>query len=167
MTIGKLFLALAFIGLMPYQTIFAASNEISRLIKSFSEQVGKDDGLSYTTSLELGRDKIKEINLFYSAKSSLHVDEARALILKITNRFVRDVNNNAYLKGDLATYPFTADKLDITVFFRGKDGKYAKSPNVAQVSMHKGVVTFYKFTQGSFQIIHQENFQKSSKITKV
>lgn len=154
-------------GLFTYEAAEAVSNEISRVIKSFSEQVDKDDGLSYTTSLELGRDKIKEINLFYSSKSSVHIDDARTLIVKITDRFVGDVNNNAYLKGDLASYPFTAEKLDITVFFRARDGKYAKSPNIAQVSMHKGVVTFYKFTQGSFQIIHQENLERASKIAKI
>ncbi|MCH9632474.1 MAG: hypothetical protein S4CHLAM6_08100 [Chlamydiae bacterium] len=165
--ISKLFTAAVFLGLLSYGTIGAVSNEISRVIKSFSDQVDRDEGLSYTTSVELGKDKIKEVNLFYSSKSSVNIDDARLLIVKITDRFLDDVNNNKYLKGDLATYPFTSEKLDITVFFRGRDGKYAKSPDVAQVSMHKGVVTFYKFAQGSFQIIHQENFQRASKIAGV
>lgn len=142
----------------------AISDELSRLIQKFSDDLDDEEGLSYTTSLELGKDKIREISLFYSGKKSLDVSQARVLIIKVVNEFLDDVNANHYLKSDLYEHPFPEDRLDITIFFRGKDGKYAKSPKVAQVSFHKGIVSFYKYSQGSFQVIHQENYQRASKV---
>ena len=142
----------------------SASNELSRVIEHFSEEVDREDGLSYTTSLGLGRDKIRDVSLFYSSKKPMQIDEARELIVKLTHSFVEDMNHNEYLKQDLVSYPFTAEHLDITIFFRGKDGKYAKMPDIAQVSMHKGIISFYKFSQGSFKVVHQENLNRAEKI---
>ncbi len=164
--INRFLLTLTSIVAFSSLNLFAASNELSRVIQSFSNRVDKEDGLSYTTSIELGRDEIREIGLYYSSKSPTDVDKARTLIVKVTDSFLEDVNSNAYLKGDLATYPLTPQQLDITIFFRGRNGEYAKNPNIAQVSMHKGVITFYKYTQSSFQIVHQENLIRTSKIAK-
>ncbi len=163
---NRLFFKLLALGLFSYSALFSVSDEINKVIQNFSDRVDQQEGLSYTTSLKLGNKKIYEIDLYFSSKDPMPLDEVRDLILKVTEMFLSDVNNNSYLQADLVTFPLTPHQIDITIFFRGKNGKYASLPDIAQVSMHKGVIAYYKYANESFQIIKEESIEQASTLSK-
>lgn len=135
---------------------------LKKAVDTFSEKVATSDRLSLTTYLEIGGTKIKEVSLFYSSTQDLALEDARKLMLKVTTSFLDLINNNENIKPDLEPYPFTSSQLDVTIFFRDAKGRYAQHPKIAQISSHKGVITYYKFDQGEFKQFQQEDFKKAA-----
>lgn len=158
------FLKAAFLAAVHSSILFPVSSEIDHVIQHFSDRINQLSGLNYTTSLKLGNKKIYQIDLYFSSHNPMPLDDVRILIVKTTQMFLEDVNNNTYLKEDLTNFPLTANQIDITIFFRGKNGKYASLPDIAQVSMHNGIIIYYKYANGSFQTIEEESFEKASKM---
>lgn len=140
--------------------LHADHRSLNLYIEKFSEDVASKKGLTFTTSLEFGEKKIKEVSLFYSSTKPQGLEETRELIIKLTKEFLDGLNKNSLIKPDLENYPFTADQMDFTIFFRDSSGKYAKKPKIAQVSLNKGIITFYKYQQGSFQVVEEEEIGK-------
>lgn len=144
--------------------LHATHSALTQLIDRFSQKMETQNKLNLTTSLELGGKKIEEVSLFYSSNNPLELNEAKALIAEMTQMFLEELNGNAFLKPELNPYPFTPNQIDITIFFRGANGKYAVMPKIAQISLEEGVVTFYKYENKQFEVIYKENIEKAMKL---
>lgn len=156
------FYFILFLVFSSFQAEAAEHAYLKKAVDAFSEQVATSDRLSLTTYLEIGGTKIKEVSLFYSSTQDLVLEDARKLMLKVTTKFLDLINNNENIKPDLEPYPFTTSQLDVTIFFRDAKGRYAQHPKIAQISSHRGMITYYKFNQGEFQQFHQEDFKKAA-----
>lgn len=152
--------ALVFVGV----SLEAQSKALNDYIASFNNEMSKQETFTFTGCYESGQPGIEEISLYYSSISPQELDLAREQFLNFVDQFLEGLNENLRLKTQLKPYPFSAKGLDIVIFFRNKKGKYATSPNIGQISMKGGVITYYKFTQGEFKMVKQENYSTAEKL---
>lgn len=144
------------LSLISSNFLFSESKQYRKLIDEFADQVDQKYHLQKTLSLELNGVAIREISLFFASNFPVKEKEAVDMCLDVSKMFLKKLNDNAFLKPDLDPYPFTVDQLDIIIFFR-KNGVYAPSPYVAQVELHGGVITLYKYEDKDFVVIQKED----------
>lgn len=129
--------------------LHSESKQFNKIIDEYAAEVDQKYNLQKTVSFKLNGSSIREISLFFNSNYPEKSDEAVDLCLDVAKMLLGKINNDPFLKTELEPYPFTIDQLDIIIFFR-KNGEYAPWPNVAQVELHKGEVTLYKFENKDF-----------------
>lgn len=136
----------------------AQSRALQDYVTHFNDKLPQKEAFSFTGCYDTGDKGIEEISLYYSSDQPQTLPMAREEFVQFITGFLKGLNQNLKLKGQLDPYPFTSKNLDVAIFYRQKNGKYATSPNIGQISMKGGVITYYKYASGQFEVIKQENF---------
>ncbi len=126
-------------------------------------KMGEQKNLSLIGSLKTGDKNVREISLYYSSNGQFELNRAREMFIPLVENFLKEINENGSLKGQLSPYPFTEEGLDVVIFFRNDSGNYSKPPKIAQISMQNGEITYYKFQKGAFDILMKESFIEARK----
>lgn len=69
-------------------------------------------------------DKIEEIGYSFTAYRRASIEEARILLLTVTDRLVDAVNSDTKLRPYLDVYPFTYKHISVAIVFEGPCGRY-------------------------------------------
>ncbi len=80
---------------------------------------------------------ISSISLMFNASRRASISEARALQVKCTERLLHSINANEKLRPFLAEYPFTAERINVSIGFHMGNIHYSDG-TVAFVSMGRG-----------------------------
>lgn len=137
---------------------YAQSKALTDYISQFNSQVTRSEPLSFTGAYESGKPMTREISLYYSWQQPMKKDLARQKFVEFTNQFLEGLNHNMLLKSQLEPFPFSAKGLDVVIFFRNDEGKYAKPPNIGQISLKSGEISYYEYVKGEFKLIDKESF---------
>ncbi len=137
---------------------FAQSKALTDYISQFNSQVTSQNPLSFTGAYETGKPMTREISLYYSWKQPMRKDLARQKFVEFTSQFLEGLNQNMLLKNQLEPFPFPEKGLDLIIFFRNEAGQYAKSPNIGQIALKNGEISYYEYMNGEFKLVDKESF---------
>jgi hypothetical protein len=154
---------------MGYQSIISnddiKKSLLNQLILTYSKKMKNEWGFNLTGSLEIKKNKIKEIHLYYSSRSILDLQLARVLLVEVVSSFIDSVNANALINPYLCQSPFSVTDLEYTIFFRDQKGAFPQSPKISQITMNRGKIAYYTYEKGVFSIQQKESFKKAVEIT--
>lgn len=144
----------------------AVSKALNDYIANFNNEITKKEPLSFTGCFDSGSQSIEQISLYYSSSNPQDLSGARKMFVTFVEQFLVGLNQNVKLKRQLASYPFDVKGLDIIIFFRNKKGNYASSPDVGQIAMKDGDVTYYSYSKSGFKELKQESYSSAQKQVK-
>lgn len=83
------------------------------------------------------------IGIQFSTQDILEVDDARGLLVDLVEYILGEVNRDPLLCGQLAEYPFTADRLNIEILCESFLPEYIDPFYVGCIKLHHGYSYFY------------------------
>lgn len=163
-TLSKAFLFLLLFALNT-PSLEAASKALDDYITTFNDEMSKKEPLSYTGCFDSGNGDIREISLYYSSDNPQELVKAREIFVSFVSQFLEGLNVNNKLKFQLSPYPFSEKGLDIVIFYRTKKGSYAPEPNIGQIALKNGVITYYTYSKSGFKEVRKESFLEAKKLS--
>lgn len=163
MRLKKINALLVMMSVFLSSSLFSSSKALNDYISQFNTEVTQNAPLTFTGAFETGQPQIKEISLYYSWKQPMQMDLARQKFVEFVSQFLEGLNQNMRLRGQLDPFPFPEKGLDLIIFFRNDRGKYASAPNIGQISLNKGQVTYYEYKGDDFVPVYQESFFDAKK----
>ncbi len=115
-------------------------------------------------------DSVKEIGVDFMVYRPLKKEEARELLVKCVEEFLDDINNDVELRPYLATYPFDAGHITISLYSEVPQGKDVCFPYFSIVSSHKGKIHYLgRLLEADKFCKHKETetFEEARSILKV
>jgi hypothetical protein len=88
---------------------------------------------------------ITGLRLEISSQEILEVNSARHLLVDLVEEFLREINSNPIISTQLVAYPFTPDKLKISINFESFFGIYIDPFYVGCIEMGDGMVRYSAF----------------------
>lgn len=88
---------------------------------------------------------VQGLRLEISSQEILEVDAARDLFVDLVEDLLRAVNTDPLISGQLAEYPFSADRLNVTINFESFFGIYIDPYYVGCIEMQNGMVRYSAF----------------------
>ena len=155
--ICSLFLFLL-LSLSSCQTKIIKSSPLQSFLTDFSDEVNIQRNLTFVGSYEEGDPLVDTISLYYSGFYDLPLSDARRFSATMIHQFLLSINNNLEVKPQLEGHEFKVDQLDLVLFFRDKEGVYSAPPNIAQVTLQKGVLNYYTYSDEEFHLVEHENY---------
>lgn len=70
-------------------------------------------------------------------------EEARKLLIDLSQEFLKDINEDTDLRPYLITFPFTPLNIDVTVFFYDSEGETIFDPYFCTVSASHGELSYF------------------------
>lgn len=92
-------------------------------------------------------DTFTQVHLEFSSQEILEVDQARNLLVDMTEDLLREINTNAIIADELSPYPFSADQLHIEINFETYIGEYVDPYYIGCVELKNGFAYYYAFDE--------------------
>lgn len=134
------------------------------LIKKFSEEIQSQTGLKLssfgaTHGLdEKNKKKYGKANfdiiykLIKNRNENISVEEARCLLISVSEAFLRKVNSDPSISQYTDTYPLPVDMIDITIFFLDHAG-IELGAGVSSVQLWKGNIKYEAYAIEEYHMI--------------
>ena len=126
--------------------------ELSSEILNFSAKLGENCYLFLEDSYIAYDDEIKKICLRYSSQKLLTLNEARLLIVELTEEFLDRLNSGPPLTFEAEQYPLTAAHLDIRINFESFYGKYCDEQYMGLIWLQKNCVHYFAFDRKDIKL---------------
>ena len=126
--------------------------ELSSEILNFSAKLGENCYLFLEDSYVAYDDEIKKICLRYSSQKLLTLNEARLLIVELTEEFLDRLNSGPPLTFEAEQYPLTAAHLDIRINFESFYGKYCDEQYMGLIWLQKNCVHYFAFDRKDIKL---------------
>jgi hypothetical protein len=97
------------------------------------------------SNVHYGVDGITSIHLEISSQEILEIDKARNLFVDFVEDFLRTVNSNPIISGQIPDYPFTANNLHIEINFESFYGIYCDPFYIGCICLSNGMVRYSAF----------------------
>ena len=85
---------------------------------------------------------IEMIALSFQVEKELNLDEARKLIVSITNRYLEILNSDQVLRPLMVKYPFDQENIEVTLYFMDKSNQRIFYPKIGVATIYKGQFKF-------------------------
>jgi hypothetical protein len=103
-----------------------------------AKKLGKEKGLSLCGTGGGMMNDVKFMMMAFSYPKSIDVKEARDLLIYSAEAYLSAINNNAEIRPFLHNYPFTADNIEIVIYFPN-----VKNSNLLHIACaNKGRVSY-------------------------
>ena len=136
---------------------------IDGTLDQFMHTMSEEYGLSFLAVGGKMATDIKDIAIKIIAFQPANREDARQLLVEVTEKLLVAINNNEKLRPHLADYPFSVDRLRILICFRTKShNSYSDGISMEDVKLQKGKITYYHSTYFT-----EEGEQKVFPVTKI
>ena len=158
-----------------------------KLLNLFSRKIKPETGLTltgYAYNLYLPdgyqiKNGIGDFALSYSLMKNkddeFSLDYARNLIVLLGENLLQEINSNSEVRPDLDVYPFTSDRIKISVYFVD-DKRIELGQGVANVYFARGKIEYEKYdievygdkwpAEGKHHVFHEETYAEALDIVK-
>ena len=106
---------------------------IREISNSFAEQMDKELNLHGFGSFRASHDIVEVLEMNFTAHRRASIQEARALMLLVIDKFVHAINNYENIQPYLAELPFNHKRVRISIDFNGARGKSCADGSVTSV----------------------------------
>jgi hypothetical protein len=158
-----------------------------KLIQDFSKRIKPGTGLvlcSYGINNHLPKDysyqnEVATFSVAYSLyktqKDTISLEHARETAISLTESLLQEINSNPDIRNYLEIYPFTADRIDVTVRFKDEK-KIELGTGVSVVYYWNGKLEYERYeiheytghypAKGEHFTIHKETYAEALDIVK-
>lgn len=107
--------------------------------------------------------EIVSLHFYYYHPAS--INEARNLILEITNNLISAFNSNEEIRPYLANYPFDEKNVEVSIIFMKKNNELQNPPSISSVSIDNGILTYWNDDpkKNIFVTIFDEPYEEAQK----
>ena len=148
-TFFKIFIGLLVVLIFFFFDACSHHSPGNRLSNHQIVKTGKQLGMKYDMKISFlggGETKDRKIRLitvgFTRNGKPLTIEEGRKIIVDCTETFLTDINNNDKLRPFLSVYPFTVEKLNVTIMNEDDKGNFIAEPFLATISQLEGKVYY-------------------------
>lgn len=121
------------------------SSEIVHAIQEYLAYLRHEKHLRLEDSSIWYDSSVNKVRMEFISQDILEVREARFLIVDLVEGLLAELNRNPIIAPQLATYPLTADFLEIYINFESFHGIYVDPYYVGRLELIDGQVTFTAF----------------------
>lgn len=121
------------------------SSEIVHAIQEYLAYLRHEKRLRLEDSSIWYDHTVNKVRMEFTSQDVLEVREARFLIVDLAEGLLAELNRNPIIAPQLASYPLTADALDIYINFESFHGRYVDPYYVGRLVLVDGQVTFTAF----------------------
>ncbi len=140
---------------------------ISEIFASFAKQAKQEFGIICNGDAGQMPYDVEYIGMRFKANRRATVEEARALEVLVTERFVQIVNDHEKIRPYLREYPFPPNRTEISIAFHSNDERFSDG-TIARVS-HIGDRLIYR-VEDSYadddQILYEELYTEAAERVK-
>ncbi|WP_420421708.1 hypothetical protein [Simkania sp.] len=113
---------------------------------------------------------VEMLALSFNCYRSLSINESRELVINCVNEYIKSINENEDIRPYLHDYPFSAQNIQIKIFFFG-DENFQKIPpgKINVVSTGKKRVRYYTDSdedEYKLETLHQETYEEALRIVR-
>ena len=104
-------------------------------------------------------DNIKVVHLSFDLKKKVEIEEARIMLIEMTQKFIKQVNSDEIIRPHLNNYPFSHLNAEFTLNFKDNHHIYLNE-GIACVMMGKDKI-YYAISdsiEGPLKVIYEENY---------
>jgi hypothetical protein len=108
-------------------------------------------------------DDVKAMMLAFNYYNEVSIEEARKLLIDCVEEFLAAVNSNEQIRPFLHNYPFTAENIEIAIYFSTKSGAPVSSNNICVASSWNGNISYRIDISktGPLTTIREETYQEA------
>lgn len=117
-------------------------NPFAVVAEKFLEEKRKEGLVVCGSGGSMPDGKITEVFFDFEIHKRVDVDEARKIVVKTVEDFLKQVNENAALKKELAESPMTYKHINFIFAFYDENNKYVLSPYVSCAFCYLGEVRY-------------------------
>ncbi|MBS0653328.1 MAG: hypothetical protein JSR39_07355 [Verrucomicrobia bacterium] len=106
---------------------------------------------------------VETVSLHFYYYHPASIDEARNLILEITNNLISAFNSNQEIRPYLANFPFEAKNFDISIAFMKKNNELQNPPSISSVCISNGILRYRNDDTEKDRLvtIYQETYEEA------
>ena len=143
--------------------------QIDKLYADFAREAKKKWGIYCVAEGGKLADGIEEMAIRFNCPRRVFIDEARALEVAVTERFLEIINNDPLIRPYLKEYPMTVPRAKVLISFKKRDGDYYTSDgSIAIVQQADNQISYSKMrpdTKYSFPVrpdpLGQESYEEA------
>lgn len=114
-------------------------------------------------------DQVELIRVNFIVNQELNRNEARTFIVPIANRLISFLNADDFLRPYMCKYPFDNDNVELTIYFKTKDGEAVFHPNIHVAALKRGMFKYATLDKNDpypYEEVYTESFSEAQKIVK-
>jgi len=141
---------------------------VKEIIRKFSRDMEREFGLvCIGDGGKLAYD-VNGLEVCFNAYQTATIDQACELEVKVTERFLKAINNHAKIRPYLREYPFTAPRAHVTISFKKPNGRpYTDGCTVGYVYQVRGYIFYCKEDeQGHLHKLGEEPYEAALRIVQ-
>jgi hypothetical protein len=115
---------------------------VKEIVDAFAGEMSKEYALRYTGIGGSMPKNVQEISVNFVAHRKVMIDEARKMEVNGVQNLLNKINSHEKLREFLAVYPFTPERVCISVAFYNEDEEYYFDGSVAYVSFLNGKIYY-------------------------
>jgi hypothetical protein len=113
--------------------------------------------------------------LYKSLDDSISLDSARCLVVSIAEGLLGEINSDKELRGELDVFPFSNDRLDISLYFVDKNDVQLGSGGISKIYFDRGEIEYFRYEirkytppapLGKSHLVHTESYEQALAIVK-
>lgn len=134
---------------------------INKHINSFAAQEEKKGFYLFGSGGEM-MDNIKKVHLSFDLQKKVEVDEARVMLVEMTQKFMQQVNSDEKIRPYLENYPFTHLNTEFSISFKDSRHIYLQE-GIALAMMVKDKI-YYSISDsetGPFKHVYEETYAEA------
>jgi hypothetical protein len=125
---------------------------------------------SYGLNLDAKKDSTSKNSIYqfevtFDSLEKLDINNARKKIIKCTEEYLKEINDNEELKKYLYKYPFTNKELFLCISFYEINGESLKNDYITSCAVDENIVYYtIEYSDDSFERIHEEPYEQALEI---
>ena len=136
------------------------------IVQTFTNEIRRDFGLCACEDGGRMRNDVEMISVDFIAYQQATIDQARELLIKVHERFLKIINSHEKIRPFLREYPFTQDRARVAIaFYNKKNNYYYRDGSVAFVYHIRGNIFYDKEDPKTEMLedLHKEPFKEALK----
>ncbi len=110
-------------------------------------------------------DAVKMLMMGFDYFEAVDVKIARHLLINSIEEYLLEINNNEKIRPYLHNYPFTANNIEIEIYFRNPNGSKVALNQICIASARKGKIVYYidDPDRHTLKAIFEETYEEATK----
>ncbi len=108
-------------------------------------------------------DDIQMMMMGFNCYKVLDIETARKLLVDAVQVYLSFINSNAEIRPYLHNYPFTAQNVEIVIYFYNPDGSEVPHEKIVIAAVNQGKVVYYvdDLEKNNIKTIYEESYEKA------
>jgi hypothetical protein len=151
---------------------FSPSPDYEKIADKITEQTAKklkeQKGLSLAGTGGQMMDDIQMMMMGFNLYNVVDIETARQLLVDSVQEYLSAINSNEEIRPHLHNYPFTAQNVEIVIYFYSPDGSKVPLGEITIAAANQGKVVYYidDPEKHTIKSLHEETYEEVLKLVE-